>query len=270
MEKIKLQKAGLGRKRISFDKDSNAAKVKAKLEEIYARLVSGGGFEILRSGLSPKDLYLVTPPLNIGYTVHFLRDSSGLGQAIAYIRPVQADLDSSSLEMGDHAPAGDAPENKDMSIAPTVKCLNCSVQIPMNSIRNHIVECGMDNHHKQFKKASFSGTPLMSELHEMFPDLHDTAKEEAVRVCEGDIEVSVSSLLDHSKGILLKEEMPNYGVVDSTDSDSENLQQATAVLLQEEQKKTVIEEFRDATIVSDSPVFRVYVNRMASDFANDI
>ncbi|XP_046860742.1 uncharacterized protein LOC124453968 isoform X3 [Xenia sp. Carnegie-2017] len=230
MEKIKLQKAGLGRKRISFDKDSNAAKVKAKLEEIYARLVSGGGFEILRSGLSPKDLYLVTPPLNIGYTVHFLRDSSGLGQAIAYIRPVQADLDSSSLEMGDHAPAGDAPENK----------------------------------------ASFSGTPLMSELHEMFPDLHDTAKEEAVRVCEGDIEVSVSSLLDHSKGILLKEEMPNYGVVDSTDSDSENLQQATAVLLQEEQKKTVIEEFRDATIVSDSPVFRVYVNRMASDFANDI
>ena len=48
-------------------------------------------------------------------------------------------------------------------------------------------------------QASFSGTPLMSELHEMFPDLHDTAIEEAVRVCEGDIEVAVSSLLDHSK-----------------------------------------------------------------------
>ena len=112
MEKIKLQKAGLGRKRISFHKDSSAAKVKAKLEEIYPRLVSGGGFEILRSGLSPKDLYLITPPPNIGYSVHFLRDSSGLGQAIAYIRPVQADLDSSSLETDDHALAGDAPENK--------------------------------------------------------------------------------------------------------------------------------------------------------------
>ncbi|XP_046843061.1 uncharacterized protein LOC124437081 [Xenia sp. Carnegie-2017] len=143
-----------------------------------------------------------------------------------------------------------------------------------NSIRNYMVECGMDNHHKQFKKvkinASFSGTPLMSELHEIIPDLHDTAMEEAVRVCEVDIEVAVSSLLDHSKGILLKEEMPNYGAVDSADSDSESLQQATAVLLPEEQKKTVIEEYQDATIVSDSPVFRVYVNRMASDFANDI
>lgn len=73
--------------------------MKAKLEEVYPRLVSGGGFEILRSGLSPKDLHLLTPPSNTGYSVQFLRDISGLGQAIAYIRPVQADLDSSSLEL---------------------------------------------------------------------------------------------------------------------------------------------------------------------------
>ncbi|XP_046841025.1 uncharacterized protein LOC124435121 [Xenia sp. Carnegie-2017] len=148
-----------------------------KLEEIYPRLVSGGDFEILRSGLSPKHLYLVTPPPNIGYSVHFLRDSSGLGQAIAYIRPVQADLDSSSLETKDHAHAGDAPENEDISIAPTVKCLNCSVQIPMNSIRNHMVECGMDNHHKQFEKVKINVcyklalipiTHLLSKCHTVF------------------------------------------------------------------------------------------------------
>ena len=99
MEKMKLQKASLGRRRISFHKDSNAISVKAKLEEVYPRLVPGGGFEILRSGLSPKDLYLLVPPSNSGYSVQFLRDSSGLGQAIAYIRPVQADLDSSALEL---------------------------------------------------------------------------------------------------------------------------------------------------------------------------
>ena len=99
IEKIKLQKAGLGRRRISFHKDSNAIDVKAKLEEVYPRLVYGGGFEILRSGLSPKDLHLLTPPSNAGYSVQFLRDNSGLGQAIAYIRPVQSDLDSSSLEL---------------------------------------------------------------------------------------------------------------------------------------------------------------------------
>ncbi|XP_046856120.1 uncharacterized protein LOC124449223 [Xenia sp. Carnegie-2017] len=132
------------------------------MEEIYPRLVSGGGLEILRTGLSLKDLYLITPPPNIGYSVHFLRDSSGLGQAIAYIRPVQADLDSSSLETKDHAHAGDAPENEDISIGPTVKCLNCSVQIPMNSIRNHMVECGMDNHHKQFKKVKINNKRRLS------------------------------------------------------------------------------------------------------------
>ena len=104
MEKMKLQKAGLGRRRISFHKDSNAIGVKAKLEEVYPRLVSGGGFEILRSGLSPKDLYLLTPPSNSGYSVQFLRDSSGLGQAIAYIRPVQADLDGYPLELDDQVP----------------------------------------------------------------------------------------------------------------------------------------------------------------------
>ena len=35
MEKMKLQKASLGRRRISFHKDSNAISVKAKLEEVY-------------------------------------------------------------------------------------------------------------------------------------------------------------------------------------------------------------------------------------------
>ena len=99
MEKLKLQKAGLGRRRISFHKDSNAISVKAKLEEVYPRLVSGGGFEILRSGLSPKDLQLLTPPSNSGYSVQFLRDVSGLGQVIAYVRLVQADLDSSPLDL---------------------------------------------------------------------------------------------------------------------------------------------------------------------------
>ena len=37
-----------------------------------------------------------------------------------------------------------------------------------------------------------------------------------------------------------------------------------------EAKNTVIEEYRDATIVSESAVFRDYVNRMPSDFGNDV
>lgn len=37
-----------------------------------------------------------------------------------------------------------------------------------------------------------------------------------------------------------------------------------------EAQNTVIEEYRDATIARESAVFRVYVNRMSSDFANDV
>ncbi|XP_046857800.1 uncharacterized protein LOC124451206 [Xenia sp. Carnegie-2017] len=97
-----------GRSNSWGQQDSSAAKVKAKLEEIYPRLLSGGGFEILRSGLSPKDLYLIT----LHQILDILSTFFVIGQAIAYIRPVQADLDSSSLETDDHAPAGDAPETR--------------------------------------------------------------------------------------------------------------------------------------------------------------
>ena len=90
-EKLKLQNAGLGRKQITFHKNDDAHQVKAKLEQTYPKLATGGGFELLRSSVSPRDLDVMVPP-NCGYSVPFLRDCSGLGQAIAYIRPIQKDL----------------------------------------------------------------------------------------------------------------------------------------------------------------------------------
>ena len=96
-EKVKLQNAGLGRKQIAFHKNYDAHQVKEKLEETYPKLATGGGFELLRSSVSPRDLDVIVPP-TCGYSVPFLRDSSGLGQAIAYIRPIQKDLDSTPLQ----------------------------------------------------------------------------------------------------------------------------------------------------------------------------
>ena len=84
-EKLQLQEYGLG-----FGSKDGAAKVKRKLESTYPKLVEGGGFEILRSG-ARNDLVVVTPPM-AGYSVPFLRDQSGLGQALAYVRPLQSDL----------------------------------------------------------------------------------------------------------------------------------------------------------------------------------
>ena len=89
--KIQLQQAGQGRQKICFNSKANATEVKTKLEESYPKLIAGGGFEILRRGLSSSELSIIPPP-NSGYTVHFLRDCAGLGQRIANIRPVQSTI----------------------------------------------------------------------------------------------------------------------------------------------------------------------------------
>ena len=91
-QKCDLQLAALGRKKIVFKKDDNASAVVAKTEENFPKLQSCGGFEILRSGASNKNLVLIPPPPS-GYSVPFLRETSGLGQALAYIRPIQCSLD---------------------------------------------------------------------------------------------------------------------------------------------------------------------------------
>ena len=81
---------------LHFIKNDNSHQVKAKLEQTYPKLATGGGFELLRSSVSPRDLDVIVPP-NCGYCVPFLRDSSGLGQAIAYIILIQKDLDCKPL-----------------------------------------------------------------------------------------------------------------------------------------------------------------------------
>ena len=91
-----LQKAGLGRRRIEFQRKDDPSQVKVKLEEAYPKLATGGVFELLRSSVTPRDLEVIEPPAS-GYSVRFLRDASGLGQAIAYVWPIQRDLDTTVL-----------------------------------------------------------------------------------------------------------------------------------------------------------------------------
>ena len=96
-QKIALQNAGLGRRKVVFHCVASSIDVKTKLESVYPKLIKGGGFEILRSGSPTSKLSLITPPA-AGYSVPFLRESAGLGQALAYIRPLQKDLDTSPLQ----------------------------------------------------------------------------------------------------------------------------------------------------------------------------
>ena len=89
--------AGLGRRKITFDGDGDANHVSTKLEEMFPKLSECGGFEILRSQGAKEKLRLVNPPKS-GYSVSFLRDLSGLGGAVAYIRPIQLDISLSKTE----------------------------------------------------------------------------------------------------------------------------------------------------------------------------
>ena len=96
-QEIALQNAGLGRRKVVFHCEASSIDVKTKLESVYPKLIQGGGFEILRSGSPSFKLSLITPPTG-GYSVPFLWDSAGLGQALAYIRPLQKDLDTSAFQ----------------------------------------------------------------------------------------------------------------------------------------------------------------------------
>ena len=94
-QKLELQAAGLGRKKVVFGNKDEAIEVSKKLEAAYPKLKAGGGFEILRSGIG-SSLAFVSPPAT-GYSVPYLRDQAGLGQALAYIRPLQVELDVSPV-----------------------------------------------------------------------------------------------------------------------------------------------------------------------------
>ena len=77
-EKFQLQDSGLRRKTIVFHRKDEPLASAEKMESVYPKLIDAGGFELLRSGPSNKDLVASTPPAS-GYFVSFLRESSGQG-----------------------------------------------------------------------------------------------------------------------------------------------------------------------------------------------
>ena len=111
-EKMALQNARLGQKKVVLSSKGSFVDVKEKLESVYPKLKDAGGFELLRMGSPNAKLFLINPPAG-GYSVPFLRDTAGLGQALAYIRPLQMDLDTSVGE------SAQQPEQACVSIAAT-------------------------------------------------------------------------------------------------------------------------------------------------------
>ena len=84
--------AGLGEKKVEFDKNGDSSHVHEKPMKEFAKLGDGGGYEIMRSTNRKGSLSAV------GYPVYYLQGV--LSQAKAYIRPMQRDLplDAAPLE----------------------------------------------------------------------------------------------------------------------------------------------------------------------------
>eukprot|EP00794_Sanderia_malayensis_P001014 gene1014-334_t len=128
-EKLALSEAGLGRKKVTFTQDGDAPNVAKELEKIYPKLQGCGGFEILQSQGTKETLRLLIPPRS-GYSIIFLRDLSGLGSALGYIRPIQMNLSMSKV-----------PPQDPM-------CLGYLVEIPIDLLREHHQQCTSSNEDK--------------------------------------------------------------------------------------------------------------------------
>ena len=86
-EKILLQNAGLGRRKVVFSSRASALELKERLESVFLKLKESGGFELLKSANGTLLSVIHSPAC--GYSVPFLWDAAGLGQAPAYIRPLK-------------------------------------------------------------------------------------------------------------------------------------------------------------------------------------
>ncbi|CAB4025774.1 PREDICTED: uncharacterized protein LOC107327085 [Paramuricea clavata] len=138
------------------------------------QLASGGGFEILRSG-SNNCLILIPVP-SLGYSVPYLRDHSGLGQALAYIHPLQARLDLSPAEVDQ---------------APKVNCLQCGEEFLLTNIQSHHELCGIPNQ-VEIESAEDS----IVEIEEvMFPNKDVPEINASLEGSGGDLEEAVAGLL---------------------------------------------------------------------------
>ncbi|XP_029207551.2 uncharacterized protein LOC114971180 [Acropora millepora] len=81
---------GWREKKFVFSSKGTFVDVKEKLESVYPKLKDAGGFELLRTGSPNAKLFLINP-------LPFLWDTAGL----AYIRPLQMDLDTPSSSVLD-------------------------------------------------------------------------------------------------------------------------------------------------------------------------
>ena len=91
--------AGIGKMKVVFpNKNASHNELQKLMEEKFPKMKTAGGFEVLRAvggGGGQRSLCLI-PHGREGYSVSHLKER--LGQAIAYFRPLQADLNEEPVQ----------------------------------------------------------------------------------------------------------------------------------------------------------------------------
>ena len=128
-EKQHLLVAGLGEKKVSLPVVANANDLTIALKETYPKLQDSGGYELLHTRPSSRELNLIHEGEK-GYTIDFLKRFVGQGRV--YIRPIQCDLDLTVMETSKNREFEQVAEM-------CIKCLNI---FPMNKLRETFMYAG--------------------------------------------------------------------------------------------------------------------------------
>jgi hypothetical protein len=94
-EKEELKSAGLGEERIHIGLKASAQQLHQKFILVYPKLENAGGYELLRCLPNSRTLTKLQPPSG-GHTPESLKGD--VGQARIYLRPLQRDLDTTSIQ----------------------------------------------------------------------------------------------------------------------------------------------------------------------------
>lgn len=96
--KVQLLEAGIGEKKITFEKKGSCSYFHDKLLATFPKLQDRGGYELLRTQYrSTTKLEILSPRAAAGYNVFDLKEA--VASAKIYVRPLQKDLDLKSLKV---------------------------------------------------------------------------------------------------------------------------------------------------------------------------
>ena len=125
-----LKRCGLGKKRITFNKNGDHAYFIKKLEEQFPKLQSQqGAIEVLRSsaGGAGNRPIIPIPMGSQGYNIKDLRSS--INSSILYVRPLQTDFTMDQLM-------------QDGRQTPKVNCIHCGKEVSLElRVHNQSPEC---------------------------------------------------------------------------------------------------------------------------------